>query len=129
MTAHPTWDAAVDLVTNPVLREVVAERARQDAKWGEQNHPDLSPYAQKPWVHGPATYFYGLPPVEQAKQLTDADAAGGSCSWARIALEELTEAIDAADQGDEDAVRTEVIQLAAVCVQWAQAIDRRKATR
>lgn len=26
--------------TESVLAEVLAERARQDAKWGEQNHPN-----------------------------------------------------------------------------------------
>ena len=27
-----------------VLAELVQERARQDAKWGEQNHPDIAPH-------------------------------------------------------------------------------------
>jgi hypothetical protein len=32
--------------TASVLAEVAAERVRQDAKWGEQNHPSIRPPAE-----------------------------------------------------------------------------------
>jgi hypothetical protein len=118
-----------------VLGDVWEERARQDEKWGEQNHPDLRPglahYLGLPADQAPDAVdvadYYGLPTATEAKTLTDTTAAEGNASWVAIATEELAEAVEAAASGDEDAVRAEVIQLAAVCVQWAQAIDRRGA--
>jgi hypothetical protein len=109
-----------------VLVEVLKERARQDAKWGEQNHPDVGrASAQTP--DGVADY-HEVPNANRAKWICSTRARNGVVSFADIAVEELCEAIEAAALGDENAVRTEVIQLAAVCVQWVQAIDRREAT-
>lgn len=120
-----------------VMVEVFDERARQDKKWGEQNHPDLRPGLDK--YLGLAedgvldlvevADYYGLPTAGEAKTLTDTTAAEGNGSWVAIATEELAEALEAFALGDELAGRTEVVQLAAVCVQWVQAIDRRRARR
>ena len=115
-----------------VLAEVVAERARQDAKWGCQRHPDVDRVvAGMPGHLAPryAAQFYGIPTAQAAQAETDAAARAGHCSWAHIAIEELAEAIEAAALRDEAAVRTEVLQLVAVGVQWLQAIDRRAADR
>ena len=106
----------------PVLAEVLAERDRQDAKWGEQNHPDgTGPDVVWSTHIGPATAV-----AETAKAATDEAAAAGALTWRHIATEELAEAFA---EDDEDALRTELIQTAAVCVQWAQAIDRRRTNR
>lgn len=95
-----------------VLGEVQAERDRQDAKWGEQNHPDgtgLHPERQKMLA-------------DEAKALCDRAFREGFGAWSHILWEEVREAM-----AEEDPVRLreELIQVAAVAVNWIGAIDRR----
>jgi malonyl CoA-acyl carrier protein transacylase len=92
-----------------VLTEVAAERRRQDERWGEQNHPDGS---------GPLF----AAEAAQARKECDEAAENGELSWRHILLEEVAEAM--AEQ-DADLLRRELIQVAAVAVAWAEAIDRR----
>lgn len=85
------------MTTQPpgVLGEVVAERERQNDKWGVQNHDNG-------W-------------------------------WTAILVEEVGEAAQAALQArfggryTEDDLRMELVQVAAVAVQWVECIDRRRA--
>lgn len=117
-----------------VVGEVLVERARQDEKWGDQNHPDLHPSLTADDIC--LTLYdvlahYGVPGADRAKEYVDACAGVGESNWIGIALEEFVEAVEAAaliDGGSHsvERLRTEVIQLAAVCVQWVQAIDRRR---
>ncbi len=97
-----------------VLVDVAAERARQDAKWGEQNHVDADALAGHP-----------IPAAPVAKRTVDRAAKGGYLTWADILIEEVAEAIDEAVSGATGALREELIQVAAVATQWAEAIDRR----
>lgn len=100
-----------------VLEEVEAERARQDEKWGEQNHPDL------PGVRHPG---YAL-----AANMWKVDNAGrmaeGCLAWDGILLEEVFEALEQAELANEVGLRQELIQVAAVVVAHVEAIDRRAA--
>lgn len=112
MTGHGTYIGARLGVAN----EMISERARQDAKWGEQNHPSLPPY-----FNGDALVAY-MPSHETAKVMVDRDADAGQSSWAHIAIEELTEALDAESELER---RTELVQLGAVIVASIEAIDRR----
>jgi hypothetical protein len=124
----PAVRRAVAALGIPVLGEVVEERARQDAKWGEQNHPDVDQVLMtRPGGCTPQRMaeHYEIPFAGRAKFMTDLAAGRGEVTWAHIAVEELAEAVEAAALGDEDALRTEVVQLAAVCVQWVEALDRR----
>lgn len=108
-----------------VLAEVHNERLRQEAKWGQQDHPD------------------GTGPDVQILHLTDVnlDLRSGTelaeifkrkCgrnlpredNYRDILLEEVFEATA---ESDADALRTELIQVAAVAVAWIEAIDRRQA--
>lgn len=112
-----------------VLAEVADERARQDAKWGVQSHPDVDVMIARLNGAGAARHaarFYGIPTAAAAQAETDAAARSGQVSWAHIAVEELAELIEAAALGDAAATRTEALQLAAVLVQWVQAMDRRR---
>ena len=99
--------------TAGILCELAAERKRQTAKHGDQSHlPDGT---------GPAAA--GL--ADWAKQRTDAasQATGdGTVTFEHILTEEWAEAL-AEDQ--PAALRAELIQVAAVAVQWIEAIDKR----
>ena len=113
-----------------VLAEVRAERERQKVKWGEQNHPDGTGEKSLPLnrivfsgpgiTSGDTHYAFAL--SFMAKQATDRAAKGGTVTWADILLEEVFEALA---ESDPDKVRTELVQVAAVCAQWVEAIDRR----
>jgi hypothetical protein len=104
-----------------VLIEIQQERVRQDQKWGEQNHPDGTG-PDEPLL-GMYSYDYEYL-ATMAKEATDTHAAAGICTFADILLEEVFEALAEADQ---DKLRKELIQVAAVATQWAQKIDRDKA--
>lgn len=102
-----------------VLDDIRAERAAQNAKWGEQNHPDGTG-ADIWWnLTGPAHAVR-----DTARHLTDAHAEGigGPLTWLDILREEVGEAFA---EGDPEKLRTELIQVAAVATQWVEAIDRR----
>lgn len=121
--------------TLQVVNEVVEERRRQDAKWGQQDHPSLSADAGGALKrgHSPA-YVIEVPHPGLVKPRVDEMLHSKTCGYADIALEEFTEvveaaALDARDGGNEDRTRTELVQLAAVCVAWVEAIDRRAAKR
>ncbi len=95
-------DAQTYEITGPpdeqlsAMQSVLAERRRQNEKWGEQNHHDFV--------------------------------------WLAVATEELGEVAQAMlhDQFGGDhagTVRDELVQLAAVALQWIECIDRRPACR
>jgi hypothetical protein len=98
-----------------VLAEVEAERTRQDAKWGQQDHA---------WVG--AGMRYEAPSSEVARARCEYRFALRTGTYADILLEEVYEAIDALD--DHEA-RKELVQVAAVAVAAIQAIDRRQGAR
>ena len=106
--------------TMAVTQEIVEERTRQDAKWGEQNHPNgtgddrhLLRDISRP-TYGTICYL--------AKNTTDHNAAIGNVSFADILVEEVFEALA---EADPLRLRTELIQVAAVAAQWVEAIDRK----
>lgn len=138
--------------TKNVLAEIAAERARQDAKWGEQNHPDVdrvltdregspkvipSPFGNVDAGRYPGgctaarmAEEYGVPTASRARANCDGAAKIGQCTWAHIAVEELAEAIEAATEAQQGRapvadLRKELVQTAAVIVAWVEAIDRR----
>ncbi|MFI6387446.1 hypothetical protein ACIBHY_53025 [Nonomuraea sp. NPDC050547] len=95
-----------------VLDEIAGERRAQDARWGIQDMPD-------------GTSPSRTPAADEAKRETSAAADDGTLTWRHILAEEVLEAF--AESGSE-ALRTELIQVAAVAVKWAQALDRRAVT-
>jgi hypothetical protein len=100
---------------NDVLAEVAEERARQDAKWGEQNHPDGT---------GAAHTLRDVAELDQdfAKRRCDQAFQQGRGSWEHILYEEFCEAMA---EDDPVRLRAELLQLAAVAVHWIEAIDAR----
>ena len=95
------------------LAEVHAERARQDTRWGEQNHPD--------GTHDcPDTRAY----AGMAQEWRQSAAEVGEVTWQHI-LNEKVAALFAEE--DPATLRTELIKVAAIAVAWVGAIDRREA--
>lgn len=99
------------------LDEIFEERRRQDRKWGPvQDIPDI----QRGW----SNFNYGIPTAQAAKDTTDKRMSMHTDTYADILLEEVCEAFEEASAGDRDALRTELIQVAAVAVKWVENIDR-----
>jgi hypothetical protein len=106
--------AATLAQTAQVLGEVRRERVLQDLKWGEQNHPD-----------GTGTVgSFAL--AELLRDACDNEHRSGKGTWATILAEEIGEAFA---EEDEDRLRAELVQVAAVAAAWVEAIDRRQARR
>lgn len=93
-----------------VLWEVQRERQRQHAKWGEQNLPD--------GTGGPLTALF----ADAYRRACQAAAKDGRCTFHHILREEVFEA---AAETDAAKLRAELVQVAAVAVQWIEALDRR----
>lgn len=93
-----------------VLLEVAAERARQDATWGQQDHIGVDAFVE-----------YGVPSAASARAACATASAGGTVSWAHILVEEVAEALEAPSTAD---LRQELVQIAAVAVAWIESIDR-----
>lgn len=97
-----------------VLSDVIVERQRQDAKWGNQDHlrdrivpGELEIYAvERDWCRNEC----------------DRHAKEGGASWTDILLEEVFEALA---ESDAAKLRAELVQVAAVAVSWIESIDRR----
>jgi len=107
MTTNPM------ITTDRVLQEVLAERVRQDERWGEQNHPDGT--GDRRWVDV-ANVIRGE---------VDDDARFGRTNWNGVLREEVFEALA---ESDPAKLRAELIQVAAVTVAWVESIDRRAAS-
>jgi hypothetical protein len=103
-----------DAAAAAVLAEITAERARQDAKWGEQNHPD-----------GTGGAFFAERAIIARAACQDA-AAKGRLTWRHILEEEFKEATA---EPSPTALRAELVQVAAVAVAWIESIDRRTAAQ
>jgi hypothetical protein len=92
-----------------LLDEVAKERYSQNEKWGEQHHPDGTSEAYKTLA-------------DEAKEANDRAVADGVLSWADILTEEFLEAMAEIDPAK---LRTELVQISAVCVAWVEDIDSR----
>jgi len=97
--------------TVKILGEVRLERAAQDEKWGEQNHPD-----------GTGADFYKRS-ADAHRLQCDEKFRRGQGTWNDILLEEVYEALA---ESDPAKLRVELIQVAAVATAWVEAIDRRE---
>ncbi|NBE94789.1 hypothetical protein FE391_39700 [Nonomuraea sp. KC401] len=107
-------DAGVPGSLAKVLADVAAERAAQDARWGTQVLPDGTGGDR-------AVAESGV-----ARHATDTAAREGALTWRHILAEEVLEAFAETEPGR---LRAELVQVAAVAVKWAQALDRRPSGR
>lgn len=108
-----------------ILKELVGERERQDAKFGEQNYPTLDP---KLIQRSPQRMCeeYEIPTEERAKQLVEIHAKRGDLTWMHILVEEVSEVASSMD--DIDKLRKELIQVAAVSIAMIESIDKNSKT-
>lgn len=112
-----------------VLREVFGERLRQDAKFGEQNHPDLDQVLlnrEGGCTEKRMAEHYEICSADRARWLCDEMFRRGQGTWGHILVEEVAEAI--CTLSDTPALRAELVQIAAVATAWIEAIDRRALT-
>lgn len=125
-----------------VFADIDTERARQHAKWGEQNHPMVAnPHAPLQAVHGPYQRFeartaeylecrrLGIPSERDARDACSAEHREGRGTYASILVEELAEFVSACVTHGEtsDEARAEMVQVAAVTVAMLECVDRRRA--
>lgn len=96
-----------------IYKEIKAERQRQIDKFGDQSHvPNYSTW--------PAFRDATLPNAFEARQACDLAFMGSRGSYLHILTEEVCEAAHEAAEGNPEALREELIQVAAVCVAWLE---------
>ena len=100
-----------------IAAEALAEIGRQVERWGEQNHPDISRYD-----HAPSARSEYRDRANRWKAANDGRAMIDSTAWDGILLEEVYEALAEADPAQ---LRAELVQVAAVAMNWIGALDRR----
>lgn len=88
------------------------ERQAQLRKFGEQHHPDGTGLAGD------------REQADQARNICQATAEDGTVAWRHILLEEVAEVLA---ESDPVALRTELLQVAAVCAAWIHDLDSRQA--
>lgn len=104
-------------MSKQAILDVLNERVRQDAKWGEQNHRN---YGDTVDPDGQCMDWQAR--AEALKRLNAAAAAANDLAWDNILLEEVFEAFS---EHDDMRLREELVQVAAVAVAWIECIDRR----
>lgn len=111
--ANPTQQSVN--VTLAVLMEVDDERARQDAKHGEQNHPDGTGENGR----------YDAEAADRARLLCQIRIAQDAVTWRDVLRQEVYAAWAETDPAK---LRARLILVAAVATAWTEAIDRRVAS-
>jgi len=104
-----------------ILEQIKNERIKQDAKWGQQNHPILDPML----LHRGRQRMceeYEIPTEERAKFLCETNANRGSVTYMHILIEEISEAASCGVNTNE--LRKELVQGAAVMVAMIESLDR-----
>lgn len=98
-----------------VYLDIINERSRQKAQWGDQTHlPD---------VQGTPRFMVGIT-ADWARYVNAQRVKKGGLAWDWILLEEVVEAFEAETT---EHLREELVQCAAVCISWIEAIDSRAA--
>ena len=97
---------------NTALAHIAAERRRQHERWGQQDLPD-----------GTGQYPETIA-ADLAKMSSQDATEGGYVTWLHVLREEVAEAFA---ESDPARLRAELVQVAAVAIQWIEAIDRRTA--
>ncbi len=102
-----------------IYDEIQAERAAQDTKWGEQNHPFV--YLSQDQDNPVEAYTHM---ANLHRDACDKAFANGRGRWSHILNEEIFEAYEQAAMGNTQAFREELVQVAAVVVAMIECLDR-----
>ncbi len=94
-----------------IMHEIAMERSAQDEKWGIQNHPN-----------GTSDDVRLICEAQAAKRRCSELAARGHLDWKSILSEEVAEAFAT---GNDNDLRTELLQVAAVAIAWIECVERR----
>ncbi len=116
---------------------VLMERARQEMRWGEQNHPIAPPrdgglrWRYENEIGNTALARLGLPTEKVARVACEEAAKAGRVTYGHILVEEVAEMVYAAAiHGDaSDEARAEAVQVAAVALAIVERIDRARAAK
>ena len=120
-TVHgPLPDDWVYSTYYPISQDIIDERIRQQAKFGQQDCPSM--YIDQ---------MVAIARANAAKRVTEEHFQDGVGNWADILIEEVAEAVDEAVflaegsyHGSVDKLKAELIQVAAVAVAWIERLDR-----
>lgn len=115
--------------TDLVLSEVAAERARQVERWGPQMLQDNDGDDNGTLLLG-RPYAVWERTLKARCDLLRAEwkaGRGDPRNMTVVLLEEVFEALAQAVAGDTENLRAELIQVAALCVKWAEILDQRLA--
>jgi hypothetical protein len=112
-----------------LLEETLAELRRAWMKFGLQNRPSFAAHLPErfhdsqmgTWQSEVRNRYYDIPSEREAKAACNMRFAAETGTWADIFLEEMAEAFGGQDQ---DEVRTELVQVAAMALAWVATIDR-----
>ena len=127
------WKASAAM--RSALDAVIAERQRQDAKWGVQNHPmvpadvRINARAHNVMPEIFACYALGVQNALLARDECNREHRAGRGTYTHILVEEVAEFVEACVlHGDaSDEARAEMVQVAAVALAMLEAIDRKRA--
>ena len=104
-----------------ILKEIKIERSKQDAKWGEQNHPILDPFlTSRESIR--MCQEYEIPSEDMARQMVEIHAKRGDLTFMHILMEEISESASCGSNIKE--LRKELIQSASVLVAMIESLDR-----
>lgn len=123
-----SWDSEAEMYEAPpsdlsrinrrqtVLAAINAERNHQEEKWGPQSYGNGTGPTRNVFGHAALTL------AGMARDLCDVRAERGEATWLDILLEEVFEA---AAEDSQTKLRSELVQVAAVCAAWVEDIDAR----
>lgn len=112
------------------IEAVIAERQRQEAKRGPQDHPMLRRSAREAYVScDVAANTALLPSAARARHVCEYEHGKGDGTYTSILVEEVAEFFEACYMHGEtsDEARAEMVQVAAVALAMLEALDRKRA--
>ena len=113
--------------TEQIIDRVRAEITRSIAKHGDQSHlptgtgPTTTPLGLVAMVATPASTLAMV-----AQGVTDYRASKGLMTWWDILLEEV---LEAAEEDHPGVLASELVQVPAVAIKWAEALERKQGGR
>lgn len=115
----------LDPLAPPLINEILAERHRQDELWGVQHHPSFPEMVDTPVARSiQASISEAMARLVELVRATVDISSGDQRAWAIILLEEIFEAME--KPNDWQACRKELIQCAAVILNWVNDADERE---